>query len=161
MPLIGPEPKPGDLIEFHRNLYQHWGVYVGNGYVVHLTDQEGWSSISSAFGGIAVVRKDRLETVAYGYNYEVNNKYDSKCSPYPPGKIVNMALREVGKTMHYSVTSANCEHFATNLRYGNEYSDQVDNAKMYAAGGTGIAIAIAGAVAAFMISEKRSNRQKQ
>ena len=26
----------GDLIEIFRDLYQHWAVYVGNGYVVHL-----------------------------------------------------------------------------------------------------------------------------
>ncbi|XP_077311885.1 phospholipase A and acyltransferase 4-like [Lithobates pipiens] len=157
MPLIGPEPKPGDLIEFHRVAYQHWGVYVGDGYIVHLTDQEGWSSLSSAFGGTAVVRKDRLESVANGCDYKVNNKYDSKCSPYPARKIVNAALKEVGKKMDYSVTSANCEHFATDLRYGEQFCDQVDNAKMYAAGGT----AIAGILAAVAISSMRSNRQKQ
>lgn len=157
MPLIGPEPKPGDLIEFHRNLYQHWGVYVGNGYVVHLTDQEGWSSLSSALGEKAVVRKDPIDKVAYGSTYEVNNKYDSKCSPFPSSKIVNAALREVGKTMNYSVTSSNCEHFATKLRYGVEFCDQVDNAKMYAAGGV-VATAV-GVVTAFALM--RNNRQKQ
>lgn len=72
-----------------------------------------------------MVRKDRLEAVADGWNYKVNNKYDSKCSPYPAIKIVNAAMNEVGKTKDYSLTSANCEHFATNLRYGSEFSDQV------------------------------------
>ncbi|KAG8438022.1 hypothetical protein GDO86_008633, partial [Hymenochirus boettgeri] len=121
----GPSPKPGDLIEFQRPLYQHWGIYVGNGYVVHLTDQEGWSSLSSALGGTAVVRKDRLEDVAYGCNYKVNNKYDQKMQPYPPEKVVIAALAMVGSIMPYSVTSANCEHFVTDLRYGTSTSDQL------------------------------------
>ncbi|XP_040184992.1 phospholipase A and acyltransferase 2-like [Rana temporaria] len=159
MPLIGPKPKPGDLIEFHRVAYQHWGVYVGNEYIVHLTDQEGWSNFSSALEGTAVVRKERLESVADGCNYNVNNKYDSKCSPYPARKIVNAALQEVGKRKDYSVTSANCEHFATHLRYGKQLCDQVDNAVMYAAGGA--AIAAAGILAVVAISSMRSNRQKQ
>lgn len=28
-------PKPGDLIEVFRVGYQHWAVYVGDGFVVH------------------------------------------------------------------------------------------------------------------------------
>ncbi|XP_072277556.1 phospholipase A and acyltransferase 2-like [Pyxicephalus adspersus] len=158
MPLIGPAPKPGDLIEFQRTFYQHWGIFVGNGYVVHLTDQDGYSSLSSAFGETAVVRKDHLETVACGCNYKVNNKYDSKRTPYPPSKIVNAALKEVGRRKNYSLTSANCEHFSTNLRYGNEFCDQVDNATTYALGGTA-ALAV-GAFAALAISGMRS-KQKQ
>ncbi|CAI9557740.1 unnamed protein product, partial [Staurois parvus] len=125
----GPEPKPGDLIEFYRTGYQHWGVYVGDGYVVHLTGEDtyqaGCSTASSALKGTAVVKKDRLEFAACGCKYRVNNKYDSKRSPYPAGKIVNAALKEEGRKMEYSLTSANCEHFATNLRYGEEFSDQV------------------------------------
>ncbi|PIO40545.1 hypothetical protein AB205_0094100, partial [Aquarana catesbeiana] len=155
----GPEPKPGDLIEFHRVAYQHWGVYVGNGYIVHLTDQEGWSSLSSVFGETAVVRKDRLESVACGCDYNVNNKYDSRCSPYPAGKIVNAALKQVGKKMDYRLASANCEHFATDLRYGKRFCDQVDNAVKYTAGGT--AVMATGILAAVAISSMRSNRQKQ
>ncbi|XP_015424472.1 PREDICTED: HRAS-like suppressor 3 [Myotis davidii] len=30
------EPKPGDLIEILRPGYQHWALYVGDGYMVHL-----------------------------------------------------------------------------------------------------------------------------
>ncbi|KAG8564132.1 hypothetical protein GDO81_016337 [Engystomops pustulosus] len=126
MPLVpGPPPQPGDLIEFSRPFYQHWGVYVGGGYVVHLTDQEGISSLSSAFGGSAVVRKERLENVANGCIYKVNNKYDEKIKPFPAEKVVRAALDLVDQTMPYSVTSANCEHFATELRYGKGFSDQV------------------------------------
>ncbi|XP_040266326.1 phospholipase A and acyltransferase 3-like [Bufo bufo] len=158
MPLVsGPPPQPGDLIEFIRPFYQHWGIYVGNGYVVHLTDQEGWSSLSSAFGASAVVRKDRLEDVAYGCSYKVNNKYDEKIQPYPREKVVQAALELVGRTMPYSVTSANCEHFATELRYGKGFSDQVVNAATYSAVGGGI---FAAALATIVVVA-RNRRQNQ
>ncbi|KAG9475514.1 phospholipase A and acyltransferase 3-like [Eleutherodactylus coqui] len=157
MPLLGPSPKPGDLIEFIRPLYQHWGVYVGDGYVVHLTDQEGISSLSSAFGGSAVVRKDRLENVANGCNYRVNNKYDKKREPNPPQKVVRAALELVGERMPYSVTSANCEHFATELRYGERYCDQVADAGKAAVVGVGIFAALA----TVAVIAGRSRRQNQ
>lgn len=137
----GPKPKPGDLIEFIRTLYQHWGVYVGRGKVVHLTDPNGQSSISLAFGGIAVVKEESLEFVAAGCTYRVNNKYDNKTEPYPPEIIVNAAWREVGQIKNYSVTSANCEHFVTELRYGDCYSDQIIKNLMPIAGAITVAAA--------------------
>ncbi|XP_075043832.1 phospholipase A and acyltransferase 2-like [Mixophyes fleayi] len=159
MPLEGPSPMPGDLLEFDRPIYQHWGVYVGGGYVVHFTDQEGWCSLSSAFGEKAVVRKDHIERVAAGCIYRVNNKYDKNSSPFPPGKIVRAALEKVGETLDYSVTSANCEHFATELRYGDRFSDQVDNAITAVEVGAG-AVAIA-VFAGLLIHSMRSKRHNQ
>ncbi|KAM9302180.1 phospholipase A and acyltransferase 2-like [Gastrophryne carolinensis] len=154
----GPPPQLGDLIEFLRPLYQHWGIYVGDGYVVHLTDQEGWTSLASAFGGSAVVRKDRLENVAQGCNYRVNNKYDLKWRPYPPEKVVQAALEQVGRVMPYSVTSANCEHFVTELRYGSCCSEQVANVAMYTAVGGGILAAVLATVAVITRSRRRQNQ---
>ncbi|XP_075043829.1 phospholipase A and acyltransferase 2-like [Mixophyes fleayi] len=160
MPLNGPSPMPGDLLEFYRPVYQHWGVYVGRGYVVHLTDQDGFSSLSSAFGAKAVVRKDRIKKVAADCIYRVNNKYDKKRSPYPPGKIVRAAMERVGEILDYSVTSANCEHFVTELRYGDSFSDQVDNAVMAVGVGAG-AVAFAGVIAALVFASTRNRRHNQ
>ncbi|XP_075692932.1 phospholipase A and acyltransferase 2-like [Rhinoderma darwinii] len=158
MPLVsGPPPQPGDLIEFIRPFYQHWGIYVGDGYIVHLTDQEGQTSLSSAFGGFAVVRKEHLENVANGCNYKINNKFDEKLTPYSPGKVVRAALQLVDQTMSYSVTSANCEHFATELRYGKGFSDQVVNAVTYTSVGVGI-FAAALATIAVVARNRRQNQ---
>ncbi|MEQ2309270.1 hypothetical protein AMECASPLE_036841 [Ameca splendens] len=46
----GDEPKPGDLIEIFRNVYEHWAVYVGEGYVVHLLGPDGSLSSSKLAG---------------------------------------------------------------------------------------------------------------
>ncbi|KAM4618087.1 phospholipase A and acyltransferase 3-like [Discoglossus pictus] len=120
----GPSPKPGDLVEFVHPFYQHWGIYVGSGYVVHVTGQECWSIMKSAFGATAVVRKDRLNKTACNLNYSVNNKYDQKKRPRSPQEVVRAALEQVGNEIPYNVTTANCEHFVTALRYGNSFSDQ-------------------------------------
>ncbi|OCT81761.1 phospholipase A and acyltransferase 3 [Xenopus laevis] len=158
MPLEGVDPKDGDLIEFMRDLFQHWGIYVGGGRVVHLTGQEGFSCFSSAFASTAIVKMEPLETVAAGCIYKVNNKYDDKRRPLPQTKVVRAALEQVGKRKQYSVTSANCEHFVTELRYGESFSHQVDIAKTYfALGGLSFVLAL-GVMAAF---SSLRNKQKQ
>ncbi|XP_078197364.1 uncharacterized protein LOC128929124 [Callithrix jacchus] len=42
--LIGPplqEPQPGDLIEIFHIGYEHWALYVGDGYLIHLAPPSG------------------------------------------------------------------------------------------------------------------------
>ena len=33
--------RAGDLVEFHRGLYTHWGVAIGNGKIIHLSGDDG------------------------------------------------------------------------------------------------------------------------
>uniref|UniRef100_A0A8C4WE89 LRAT domain-containing protein n=1 Tax=Gopherus evgoodei TaxID=1825980 RepID=A0A8C4WE89_9SAUR len=119
------KPNPGDLIEISRFGYQHWALYVGNGYVIHLAPPTGASSIMSVLTNLAMVKKERLRDIAGGDWYRVNNKYDGRCSPLPVSKILMEAESLVGQKMQYSVTSENCEHFVTKLRYGQPMCDQV------------------------------------
>ncbi|CAL8284260.1 unnamed protein product [Boreogadus saida] len=44
-------PQPGDLIEIFHGVYKHWAVYVGDGFVVHLTTLNGSSATSSSSSG--------------------------------------------------------------------------------------------------------------
>jgi hypothetical protein len=55
---IEVQAEIGDLIEFRRYLgvYDHWGIYVGGGNVVHLT-------VNSQTGS-AVIKKERLTNVS-------------------------------------------------------------------------------------------------
>ncbi|KAM5225550.1 phospholipase A and acyltransferase 3-like isoform 5-T5 [Hipposideros larvatus] len=127
------EPKPGDLIEIFRLGYQHWAVYVGNGYVVHLAPPSeiagaGVASVMSALTNKAIVKKERLSVVAGTDKYRVNNKHDDEYSPLPPSKIVQRAESLVGQEVLYKLTSKNCEHFVNKLRYGVPCSDQVTDA---------------------------------
>ncbi|XP_058016271.1 uncharacterized protein LOC131186571 [Ahaetulla prasina] len=117
------DPKPGDLIEISRKVYQHWAVYVGSGFVVHLTPSNDGSSSAQK----AVVKKELLSMVAGTDRYCVNNKHDSKYHVRSPDEIVYKAEMLVGQTMEYKLLSQNCEHFANNLRYGVARCDQVPN----------------------------------
>uniref|UniRef100_A0A8C5R6F3 LRAT domain-containing protein n=1 Tax=Leptobrachium leishanense TaxID=445787 RepID=A0A8C5R6F3_9ANUR len=124
----GKEPQPGDLIEFHRVGYQHWGICVEHGYVVHLTDLNGGSIETLVSYGPAVVRKDPLDVVAGKSHFVVNKKYDEKMTPLPAEYVVKAALENVGQTVNYNIITNNCEHFVTQLKYGTAFSDQVKNA---------------------------------
>lgn len=37
LPDTSLDPQPGDLIEIFRPAYQHWALYLGDGYIINLT----------------------------------------------------------------------------------------------------------------------------
>ncbi|XP_054999796.1 phospholipase A and acyltransferase 4 [Sorex araneus] len=128
---LGEDPKPGDLIEIFRVGYQHWAIYVGDGYVVHLAPPSeypgaGSSSLFSVLSNRAVVKRELLKEVVGDCRYRVNNYLDHKYPPLPVYQIISVAKEKVGEEMSYSVYSKNCEHFVTNLRYGKCHSGQVE-----------------------------------
>uniref|UniRef100_A0A8C3S2W0 LRAT domain-containing protein n=1 Tax=Chelydra serpentina TaxID=8475 RepID=A0A8C3S2W0_CHESE len=122
--LAHPHPlELGDLIEIFRFGYQHWVIYVGDGS--RRIPGVGFASLMSTLTNKALVKKERLLDVVGRHRYRINNKHDRKFPPLPAGKIVRAAEQLVGQEMLYKVTSENCEHFVTELRYGVARSDQV------------------------------------
>ncbi|XP_007442552.1 HRAS-like suppressor 3 [Python bivittatus] len=124
--------EPGDLIEIFRPVYQHWAVYVGLGYVVHLAPPSevagaGAASSMSVFSDRAVVKKELLSDVVGTDNFKISNKHDAKYPVRPTNQIISLAQEMVGKVVRYKITSKNCEHFSNNLRYDVARSDQVRN----------------------------------
>ncbi|KAL3047840.1 hypothetical protein OYC64_021914 [Pagothenia borchgrevinki] len=122
--------KPGDLIEISKGLYEHWAVYVGDGFVVHMaptSDVPGASSSSSmsVSNEKAVVKKEKLTDVVGNDKWKINNSKDKDDTPRPAEDIVRDACARVGETRHYSVFQHNCEHFAKELRYRKAKSKQV------------------------------------
>ncbi|XP_073456094.1 phospholipase A and acyltransferase 2-like isoform X2 [Aquarana catesbeiana] len=141
MPLVGKRPKPGDMIRFRGKVIDHWGVYVGDDFVVHLTADAGQSSLcsgsgssgSTGIGNRAIVKRQRLEEVAAGRKYEVMNLSINGRTPRSPDEIVKAAENEVGKKKKYNLTSDNCEHFE--MRYGKSACSQMLNATISATEG--------------------------
>ncbi|XP_012633301.1 phospholipase A and acyltransferase 2 isoform X3 [Microcebus murinus] len=155
-------PKLGDLIEIFRFGYEHWAIYVGDGYVVHLAPPSeiagvGAASVLSALADKAKVKKELLSVVAGGDRYRVNNKHDDKYPPLPSNKIVRRAEEAVGKELRYSLTGDNCEHFVNELRYGVSRSDQVTDAVMTAGVTVGVLgiLAVAGVTWALVPKSKQ------
>ncbi|KAF7238622.1 HRAS-like suppressor 3 [Varanus komodoensis] len=154
---------PGDLIEIFRFGYQHWAIYVGNGFVIHLAPPSefagaGCASLMSTLTDKALVRKELLQEVVGRNRYRVNNKYDAKFPPLPAAKIVRRAEEKVGQQLAYKVTSENCEHFVTELRYGVAASDQVRDV-LVGVSIAGLGLAALGLVGAAMVRKKKQQNQ--
>ncbi|XP_043375700.1 phospholipase A and acyltransferase 3-like isoform X3 [Dermochelys coriacea] len=154
------ELELGDLIEIFRFGYQHWVIYVGDGYVVHLAPPTeipgaGFASLMSTLTNKALVKKERLLDVVGRHRYRVNNKHDRKFPPLPSRKIVQAAEQLVGQEMLYKVTSENCEHFVTELRYGVARSDQVRDALV------GVSVAGLGLAALGLLGVAVQRRRRQ
>ncbi|XP_061900191.1 retinoic acid receptor responder 3 [Entelurus aequoreus] len=162
------KPQPGDLIEIFRPGYQHWALYVGDGFVVHLTPPSecagaGLSSMMSISADRGLVKMEELWTVVGNDRYRVNNILDDKYEPRSVYVILKEARRLVGQIVSYSLFSRNCEHFVTNLRYGKPESRQVRQAAETAVW-TGLTFGVVAlaAVALFgLTGDKNKNKHKQ
>ncbi|KAM9221890.1 phospholipase A and acyltransferase 2-like [Dugong dugon] len=160
--LLQDRPRLGDLIEIFRTGYEHWAIYVGDGYVIHLAPPSefagaGVASIMSALTDKAIVKKELLSVVVGRDRYRINNKHDDRYSPLPRNKIVKRAEELVGREVPYELISGNCEHFVNELRYGVSRSDQVSDA-VTIVGVTGVVLAAAGLFALLLA---RNRRQQQ
>lgn len=137
--------KHGDLIEIFRDTYEHWAVYIGGNEVIHLIPSDD----SGSFGGLltlldsstAQVRRQKIWEVVGRHRFKVNNLLDEEYEPRDRRIIVREACSMVGQKLPYSITSHNCEHFVTELRYGKAESRQVKKAAVIggvAAAGVGL-----------------------
>ncbi|XP_025111708.1 lecithin retinol acyltransferase-like [Pomacea canaliculata] len=132
----------GDLVEFPRGTYSHWGIYAGNQRIIHLVADEekkiiinGVSrQLNNCKGPMAVsgaahakaggsrqtkgeIRDEDFFAVAEDSKAMKNNQLDHKYRVYTPDEIVRRAMSEIGRT-DYDLFTNNCEHFATWCRYG-------------------------------------------
>ncbi|XP_027739923.1 HRAS-like suppressor 3 [Empidonax traillii] len=153
------DPQPGDLIEINRGIYQHWALYLGDGYVIHVTAEDEGIPRPSA-GSVAIltkkakVKKQLLKDVVGTDDWKVNNKYDQSHTPLPVKEIIKTAEKYIDREVPYDLLSKNCEHFVTKLRYGEEDSSQARRAirrwaslahKVITVGGVTAAAVIVGA----------------
>ncbi|ERE75970.1 HRAS-like suppressor-like protein [Cricetulus griseus] len=125
-------PRPGDLIEVFRPGYQHWALYLGDGYVINLTPIDGvpspFTSAKSMFSTKALVKMQLLKDVVGNDTYRINNKYDTTYPPLPVDEVIQRSEFAIGQEVAYDLLVNNCEHFVTLLRYGEGVSDQANRA---------------------------------
>ncbi|CAB1438332.1 unnamed protein product [Pleuronectes platessa] len=109
--------EPGDLIQIQHGLYWHWAVYIGGQEVVHFTTEGPMTFIGT-------VKRENFAKVVGSHSYQVNNQLDNIREARDPSIIVKEARAMVGRKFLYSILIYNCEHFATEMRYGKKTSDQ-------------------------------------
>ncbi|KAK2849028.1 hypothetical protein Q5P01_008862 [Channa striata] len=163
--LYDEKPECGDLIEIFRGSYQHWAVYIGDGFVVHLAPPSelpgaGVNSMMSVLSEKAVVKKEELWDVVGTNRWEINNRLDKDYEPRPVHIIVKEALAIVGQELPYCVFRRNCEHFVNELRYGKAESRQV---RQVVYGGIGAAVGLVAlvALAGTLFGGKKENKNTQ
>uniref|UniRef100_A0A8C1YQR1 Retinoic acid receptor responder 3-like n=1 Tax=Cyprinus carpio TaxID=7962 RepID=A0A8C1YQR1_CYPCA len=162
------KPEPGDLIEIFRGTYQHWAIYVGEGYVIHLAPpsehaQAGAYSMMSVLCDKATVKKEELYEVVGNDEYRINNLLDEKYEPRPVREILQDAHSVLGQELPYCVFRGNCEHFVTELRYGEPQSRQVRVAveTFAAVASAGIGLGIVAIAISKMFGSKDKEKQTQ
>ncbi|KAI8509780.1 hypothetical protein Bbelb_122080 [Branchiostoma belcheri] len=134
--------KEGDLLEFPRFAFSHWGVYVGDEKVIHLVQVgDDWDK--------GEIKEDLFWDVVGNSLAKINNYLDEKKAVLPGHEIVERARGKVGPS-DYDALKYNCEHFATWCRYKESFSEQVKNV-IYALFGT---IAGAGALVSASVSSR-------
>uniref|UniRef100_A0A8D2FAJ8 LRAT domain-containing protein n=1 Tax=Theropithecus gelada TaxID=9565 RepID=A0A8D2FAJ8_THEGE len=112
-------PQPGDLIEICHTLYEHWAIYVGDGFVVHLINSVPpcsgipWSVSACILAGSSkgVVKYEPLGDEVQNSTYRVNSYLDNKYRPWPVHEIIHLARERIDKKFHYNILCSNCEHF--------------------------------------------------
>jgi hypothetical protein len=119
--------QSGDILYVHRGLYKHYGVYAGDGKVIHFAPLTGKEIKAES----AVVHETTLGNFLKGGILKIDNKSKAK---YPRSEIVERARSQIGKKS-YSLVFYNCEHFANWCRTGVYESNQVNSAIDVAAEG--------------------------
>ncbi|KAK0065883.1 HRAS-like suppressor 2 [Biomphalaria pfeifferi] len=128
----------GDRVQFKRGLYSHWGIYIGQGKIIHLASHDNAEvkansnsthlfSIGGKLFNKAFVRIDDFWKVVGEYKAIINNTLDMKLRALSPEVIVQQAMKKIGE-VGYNVITANCEHFTNWCRYGESKSEQSENA---------------------------------
>jgi hypothetical protein len=107
----------GDILYVHRGLYKHYGVYAGDGKVIHFAPLAG-KEISAEN---AVVHETNLGGFLKGGVLQIDNRSKANFSRQ---EIVERARSQIG-TKSYNLVFSNCEHFARWCKTGVYESEQV------------------------------------
>ncbi len=116
--------KKGDHLVVGRIAYTHHGIYIGNGKVIHCSDDNGVEAIS-------------LDQFRQGKQLRVRH-YDK--SSYSLNERVKRAKSRLSEN-NYNLVTNNCEHFATWVSSGKHESKQVKNIATAVTSGVSIYVA--------------------
>ena len=112
-------PRPGDIIGFKRMFFTHYGIFIGNGLIVHRDKSHGRPSVAIS----------QLSDVP-GSPFIANDQYTKT-----PGlrridteEVIDKAIEKIGET-DYNLITANCEHFVTQHKYNKSVSHQVSKVR--------------------------------
>ncbi|KAH9490834.1 hypothetical protein Btru_033519 [Bulinus truncatus] len=126
--------EPGDIVKIHRNMFSHWGIYVGDNRLVNVQgNQTGQWTVSGVQllphinrPGVTEVVEESFLDVVKGDMAEIYNHSDASKRPFPSHEVVSRAKSKLG-LIQYHPLYKNCEHFVNWCRYNSEESSQTQN----------------------------------
>lgn len=87
--------------------------------------------IAAAVGDVnSSVKRERLQDVAQRRPFYKNNMLDGSHQPLSAEDIIERASSLIGTLWDFRLLSSNCEHFASEMRYGVAISLQAVEARM-------------------------------
>ena len=144
--------KPGDVIGVSRRLYDHYGIYIGEGKVIHYADKtkdfgKDISIYETDLKGFIEGSKDYFvlhfpkeggppRKLRSSTNFTENPRertgifdfiFKAKYQLFSPEETIKRAKSRLGERS-YNLTRNNCEHFALWCKTGVSFSRQVDMA---------------------------------
>jgi cell wall-associated NlpC family hydrolase len=116
-------PQAGDILYTDRFLYRHYGIYAGNGKVIHYAAGNG------DFGADVRVSETSLKQFAGDGEYGVAQIAEnlSVAKQFSGKETVRRAQSRLGEES-YNLLFNNCEHFALWCKTGRSKSVQVETA---------------------------------
>lgn len=106
--------KPGDHVRVKRDHYNHHGIYVGNGEVIHFTgmNDDGLTKPTEV-----LVRKTSIQFfLKDGVGEKAIYSRKERRTLRKPEEIVRLANERIGEG-NYNIVSNNCEHFVNSVSF--------------------------------------------
>uniref|UniRef100_A0A0K0F0K3 LRAT domain-containing protein n=1 Tax=Strongyloides venezuelensis TaxID=75913 RepID=A0A0K0F0K3_STRVS len=133
--------KPGDMIEFDNSIlggtvpYSHWGIFLGviegKHIIIHVARESNYIKYDNGdekkSSRISIHLTDLENSGFIGMKAKINNFLDQALLPNSVNVIRNNAIEALDRDARYDLVQNNCEHFATELRYGVKISMQVES----------------------------------
>ncbi len=131
-------PLSGDMIVADRGLYKHYGIYIGNGRVIHYSAGMG---IELDAAKAKIIETSLVEFLDGSALYVEES---DEPGAFPPDRVVERARSMVGR-LHgeYNIAFNNCEHFTHWCKYGTKESSQVNTVLKAVVGVAAIALGLA------------------
>ena len=117
------EIRPGDIIRVYTGRYYHFGIYAGDGEVIHFAGPDAHTLTDAS---MAKIRKDSLDHFSMGKSLEVREySLKEKLKKRPARKVIGEAAGQLGNE-GYDIIYNNCEPFVNRCVFGVAYSTQID-----------------------------------
>jgi hypothetical protein len=109
------QPSPGDILSVNRGPYKHYGIYAGDGKVIHYTTPKG------DFGFDISVRETTLDKFIAGGKCRIVEIKQG----FSPEETLERARSRIGEEK-YNLLFNNCEHFVYECKTGKKKSNQIN-----------------------------------